>query len=89
MLALPPSRKELSEQDVKQDSSNDAEAIFIAAERGFNVKFGNQSFVIHPEVPLITDCFGLSPLDYAFGMCKEIQQDKEYCVRFLEMPKQD
>ena len=57
---------------VKQDSSNDAEAMFKAAKEGFEIKSGRKWKKICPEVPLITDCFGLQPLDYAFGMCKHV-----------------
>ena len=40
-------------------------------------------------MPLITDCFGLQPMDYAFGMCKHVQGDKEYQVRFLQIPPEE
>ena len=57
---------------VKQDSSNDAEAMFKAAKEGFEIKSGRKWKKICPEVPLITDCFGLQPLDYAFGECRHV-----------------
>ena len=47
------------DKDKKQDSSNDAEAMFKSAQEGFDVKVGNSWKRICPEVPLITDCFGL------------------------------
>lgn len=46
--------------------------MFTVAKEGFDYKINGSWTQIHPEVPLITDCFGLQPLDYSFGIVKQI-----------------
>lgn len=57
----------------KEDSSSEAEAMFRAASESFNI-----------EVPLFTDCYGLQPLDYAFGLCAQVKM-KNYREVFLPL----
>ena len=80
MLAVPNREKEGKE--VKQDSSNDALAMFEAADEGFDISIGKAWYTVKPQVPLITDCFGLQPLDYAFGNCGYVSKIPSYRDRF-------
>ena len=65
----------------KEDSSKECKAIFEAAKNGLDLKINDEwkNFVI--EVPIITDCYGMQPLDYAFGLLS--RKDDKTAYRYL------
>ena len=67
MLAFPQMQTSKSTSVFKEDSASECKAIFVAAQHGLDFKINGEwtNFVI--EVPIITDCYGMQPLDYAFG----------------------
>jgi len=64
MLAYTPRSKLDAEDSVtlKEDSSKDAEEMFVAASQGYYLRkweFNNKWKHLVVEVPLITDCYGM------------------------------
>ena len=65
----------------KEDSASDCKNMFESAESGLDFFHEGEWHKVCIEVPLITDCYGMQPLDYALGIVKK----RDIC--YLEKPQ--
>ena len=68
------------EQSNKTSSIDDCDQIFVKALEGFEIQISeDQEWTKQTyEVPLITDCYGLQPLDYAYGIYEHVRIKKGF-----------
>ena len=73
MLATADTKEELNEN---RDSIEDCEKMFEAASQGLEIYYNGDWQHMPAEVPLVTDIYGLQPLDYALGINRHSQKER-------------
>ena len=67
------------------DSQEDCDEMFLLASQGYDIEMNAEQINLKLNVPLLPNCMGLQPLDYAMGSTKIIDlTDDRYAEIDLE-----